>query len=69
MALDLTELTNEITENSDAVASAVTLIQRIADELAAAATDPAAVKALADQLSANTDALAAAVVAQTPAAP
>lgn len=66
MAADLTTLEQEVSENSDAIASAVTLLQGLKAALDAAGTDPVKLKALSDQLSAQTDSLAAAVVANTP---
>lgn len=69
MALDLSTLTADVAANTDAVASAVTLLDTLAQELRDAAGDPAAVAALADSISANTAALASAVAANTPAAP
>lgn len=66
---DLTQLTSDVAANSDAVASAVTLLQTIKSELDAAGTDPAALDALSASLEANTEALANAVVANTPAGP
>jgi hypothetical protein len=69
MALDLSGLTVEVTNNTDVVGSALALIQGLADELTAAAGDPAAVAALADTLRANNQALADAVAANTPVAP
>jgi len=69
MALDLSTLTADVTANTDAVSSATVLLGELADELRAAAGDPAAVAALADTLEANTASLAAAVAANTPAAP
>lgn len=68
----LTELQAAVTANGDVEASAVALIEGISAQLAAAvaANDPAAVKALSDELVAQTAALAAAVAANTaPAAP
>jgi chromosome segregation ATPase len=47
--------------------SAIALIKGIADQLKAAQGDPAAIAALTDKLTANADALAAAVAANTPA--
>lgn len=67
--LDLTALTAQVAANTSAEASAVTLIQAIAAQLAAASGNQPAVDALAAQLKASADALAAAVVANTPAAP
>jgi hypothetical protein len=66
---DLSALTTEVSENNDAIQSAQALLGRLADELRAAATDQDAVNALADQLDSQTSALAAAVVANTPADP
>jgi len=67
---DLTTLQAQVTANSDVEASAVLLIQGIAKQLAdaIAANDPAKIQALQDQLKNSADALAAAVVANTPAA-
>ena len=62
---DLTQLTADVTANTDAVNSAVTLIKGLADEIRKAGTDPAALKALTDKLEANTTALAEAVTANT----
>ncbi len=64
---DLTALEAAVKANTDAEDSALTLIKTIADELAASKTDPAKVQALADKLNASAAALAAAVVANTPA--
>jgi len=64
---DLARLTAAVETNTSAEASAIDLIQQIADELRASATDQAAVNALADQLTASAAALGAAVVANTPA--
>jgi hypothetical protein len=58
-------LDKEVAENTDVVASAVTLLNNIAAELAAAKDDPVKIQALADKLSNNTDALAASVAANT----
>ena len=68
---DLTDLQTEVTQNTDVVASAVSLLNGLSQQLkdALAANDPAAVQALVDQLDANTATLADAVAANTPAAP
>lgn len=68
MAL-LDELLAEVEENKTVVASAVTLLQGLKEKLDAAGTDPAKLKALSSQLSSQTDALAEAVVTNTPAEP
>jgi chromosome segregation ATPase len=65
---DLSALEREVQENSDAVASATSLMEGLSEQLRQAAGDPAAIQALADELDANTQALAEAVVANTPQA-
>lgn len=65
---DLTQLTADVTANKDTIDSAVTLLQGLKAALDAAGTDPAKLAELSSQLEANTNALAAAVVANTPAA-
>ncbi len=66
---DLTQITADVSANGDAVASAVQLLQNIKAALDAAGSDPTALAALSSSLEANTQALADAVVANTPAAP
>lgn len=66
---DFSAVQTEITENGDAIASAVALLGNLSQQIRDAGNDPAAIQALADQLDANTQALAQAVVANTPAAP
>lgn len=68
MAL-LDTLTAEVARNTTVEQSAITLLQGLKAQLDAAGTDPVALKALSDQLGTNDDALAAAVAANTPAAP
>ena len=63
--VDLAGLTAQVKANTDAEASAILLIQGLADQIAAAGTDPVALQALQDQLKASADALAAAVIANT----
>lgn len=65
---DLDALTTAVQNATTVDQSAIALIQQLADEIRANASDPAAIQALADQLQGNTDALAAALVANTPAA-
>lgn len=67
IVMDLTQLTAAVSADTDAVASATTLLGQLAQALRDAAGDPAAVNELAAQLDANTAALSAAVVANTPA--
>lgn len=66
---DLSQLTADVTADTNAVTSAVTLINGLAAQITAAGTDPVKLKALTDQLEANNAALAAAITANTPAAP
>jgi len=68
MAVDLSALQTEVEQQQSVVQSAITLIGGLAQQLRDAAGDPAAIQALADQLDASTNALAAAVEANTPAA-
>jgi len=68
MAIDLTQLTAEVERDNTVDQSAITLINGLATQLEAAKGDPVAVQALADKLRAQSDALAAAVTANTPAA-
>lgn len=59
-----------VTENGDVVQSAITLLDQLTVKLneALAANDPAAVQAVVDEISAQKEALATAVAANTPAA-
>lgn len=66
---DLTAITREVQENQDAVQSAIVLLNQLSELIRQNATDPAALAALADQLNTNSEALAAAVVANTPQEP
>jgi archaellum component FlaC len=65
---ELQALSDQVAQNTTVEASAITLIQGIADQLAAMKDDPAAVAALADQLKASASALGVAVTANTPVA-
>ena len=69
LMLNLSTLRAEIAENNDAVASAVTLISTLVEELRAAAGNQAEIDAIVDALDAQTDVLAAAVATNTPAEP
>lgn len=64
----LDQLTADVAADTNAVNSAITLLTNLAQALKDAGTDPVALKALTDTLEANTAALSAAVVANTPAA-
>lgn len=68
MPTDFTELENEVAEDKTVKESAITLLTGLKAALDAAGTDPVKLKALSDSLSSNTDALAAAVLANTPTA-
>jgi hypothetical protein len=61
-------LTAQVTANTDVEASAIQLLTNLSAALVAAKNDPVAVQALADQLKTSGDKLAAAIVANTPAA-
>ena len=67
--LDLTPLQDAVTQAQTVAQSAIVLIDNLADQVEAAKNDPAAIQAIADTLRANNQALAAAVEANTPAAP
>lgn len=69
MSIALADLTAAVNKSTTVEQSAITMIQGLAAQIAANATDPAAVSALASQLNAGADALAAAITANTPAAP
>jgi hypothetical protein len=69
MTAALAELQAEVDRNNTVDGSAVALIAGLADQIIAAANDPAAVRALGTALKASTDSLAAAVSANTPAPP
>jgi len=60
-------LTMQVSANTDAEQSAVALIQNLATLIQQNASDPAAINDLAAKLKASADALAGAVMANTPA--
>ena len=70
MAVDLTNLTAAVAAETTVTASAITLLQQLAAQIAALAkqptVDPAALQAFADTLNANATSLAAAITANTP---
>jgi hypothetical protein len=68
MSQELDALSAQVQANEDLEASAITLIQGIAEQLAAAKEDPAKIQELADNLKASAANLSAAIVANTPAA-
>jgi peptidoglycan hydrolase CwlO-like protein len=63
----LTDLRNQISNNNDAVQSAIILINGFNQRLEQAGNDPEAIQALTQQLRAETNALAQAVANNTPA--
>ena len=65
---DLTALTAAVAAETSVDQSVLALVQNLAAQITAAAGDPAQVAALAEQLTASTAALQAAVTANTPAA-
>lgn len=67
----LADLQTKVTNNTTVISSALTLIQGLKAQLdaAIASNDPAALQALSDQLDSADSSLAAAVAANTPAAP
>lgn len=69
--LNLTDLQAKVTASVTVQDSAIALLQGLKKELddAIAANDPAALQALSDSLGSETDKLATAVTANTPAAP
>lgn len=66
---DLTQLQADVATETTVEQSAITLIGGLAQQIKDAGTDPVALKAVTDQMEANQAALAAAVAANTPAAP
>ena len=66
---DLTALTAEVERNTSVDESAIALLTGLAAQIEALKTDPVALQALADTMKGSSDALAAAVVQNTPVAP
>lgn len=66
---DLSDLEAEVERNTSVDGSVVALLESIVAQLEAAKTDPVKIQALVDKLKADNDKLAAAVAANTPAAP
>jgi hypothetical protein len=66
--IDLNSLKAAVAASTAVEQSAILLLQGLKAKLDAALTDPAALQALSDEIGANTAALAAAIVANTPAA-
>jgi phosphoglycerate-specific signal transduction histidine kinase len=68
MAGELDTLTAAVEEETTVNGSAIMLLNQLSDLIRANATDPTALRALADRVSANSASLAGAVTANTPAA-
>lgn len=66
MATNLDAITQEVTATQDAEQSAIVLLGRLHDLIVAAGTDQTKLDELATQLRTNKEALAAAIVANTP---
>lgn len=69
MANDLTTLQSQVTAEDTVIDSAITLIQGLAAQVAALEPNQAAIDALAADIQGKSDALAAAVAANTPTPP
>lgn len=69
MATNLDTITQQVTETQDAEQAAIILLGQLHDLIVAAGTDQTKLNALAEQLRTNKEALAAAIVANTPSAP
>lgn len=69
MSAELDALTAQVAQNTNAEQSAITLLNNLHQLLIDAGTDPAKLGAITSTLKTSADALAAAVVANTPAAP
>ncbi len=69
MSAALDKITSEVADTKSVIASAVTLINGLAQQIRDLSTDPVALNALADDLDASSKSLADAVAANTPAAP
>lgn len=67
MPLDLSALQAEVERDRTVNESAATLLAGLAAKIEELKGDPVALQALADQLKSNSDSLAAAVAANTPA--
>ena len=65
----LATLQAQVAQNTSVEASAVTLIEGLAAQIAAAGTDPTKLAALTTSLNTSATALAAAITANTPASP
>jgi ABC-type transporter Mla subunit MlaD len=59
----------KVSEQGTVIESTIALLAGLSSQLQAAADDPAQIQEIIDQVAAQSDALAAAVAANTPAAP
>lgn len=66
LALDLTAITNAVNQTVGVEQSAIVLLNQLASEIAANATNPAAINTLAANLQAQAQALANAITANQP---
>lgn len=66
MGKELDQLTEEVSQTTTIMGSAVTLLQGLKKKLDEAGTDKAKLKALSDDLDASQNDLAAAITANTP---
>jgi uncharacterized coiled-coil protein SlyX len=69
MSVALDRLTAEVTETNTAIDSVLTLVAGLAEQIRENAEDPAKLNALADELDAKQQAIAAAIAANTPTPP
>lgn len=67
--MDLNTIQTKVNDNGDVEASAIILLGQLSDLIRAGANDPAQMQAIADKLDTDKTALAAAIVANTPAEP
>lgn len=65
--MNLADLKTKVDAQTTVIASAATAFSTLAQEIRDNANDPAAIQAIADEVDANTNALAAAVAANTAA--
>lgn len=69
MSAEFDRLVTEVAETRTAQASLIALVEGLAQQIRDNATDPAALKALADSLDAGQGEIAAAITANTPTPP
>jgi hypothetical protein len=68
MSAQLDALSVQVAATTDAEASAVLLLKGLSDQIASLKADPVALQKLSDDLKSGSDNLAAAILANTPAA-